>query len=95
MYERMDIVNNHELHLTLRPTRDNKDIEQSFLRHFRTHNEVNYLLSSLKVCFFRDTAHYMTRRWIYDHEYFQRMIERDVRTNPDMNIASGIEEGNP
>ena len=23
------------------------------------------------------------------------MIERDVRTNPDMNIALGIEEGNP
>ena len=23
------------------------------------------------------------------------MIERDVRTNPDMNIAPGIEEGNP
>ena len=23
------------------------------------------------------------------------MIERDARTNPDMNIALGIEEGNP
>ena len=37
----------------------------------------------------------MTKRWIYDHEYFQRIIERDARTNPDMNIALGIKEGNP
>ena len=70
-------------------------MEQSFIRQFRTHSEVNYLLSSLEVCFFRDTAHYMTRRWIYDHEYFKRIIERDARTNRDMNIALGIEEGNP
>ena len=37
----------------------------------------------------------MTKRWTYDHEYFQRLIKRDARTNPDMNIALGIEEGNP
>ena len=37
----------------------------------------------------------MNKRRTYDHEYFQRMIERDARTNPDMNIALGIEEGNP
>ena len=36
----------------------------------------------------------MGQRYDYDHEYFQRMIERDDRTNPDMNIAIGIEEGN-
>ena len=56
---------------------------------------MSYRLSSLEVCFFRDTANYMTRRWIYDHEYFQRMIERDDRANPDMNIALGIDKGNP
>ena len=37
----------------------------------------------------------MTRRWIYDHEYLQRMVDRDNRDNPDMNIALGIEESNP
>ena len=37
----------------------------------------------------------MTRRWIYDCEYFQRMIDMDNRDNPDMNIALGIEESNP
>ena len=91
----MDIVNNHDLHLTLRPTRDNEDMEQSFIRQFRTHSEVNYELSELEISSFRSTVHYMTRRWIYDHEYFQRMIKRDDRTNPDMNISLGIEEGNP
>ena len=37
----------------------------------------------------------MNKRWTYDHKYFQRMIERDARTNPDMDIVLGIEEGNP
>ena len=37
----------------------------------------------------------MTQQWKYDHEYFQRMIERDARTNPDMNIPLGIAEDNP
>ena len=37
----------------------------------------------------------MNQRWKSDHEYFQRMIERDARANPDMNIALGIAEGNP
>ena len=56
---------------------------------------MSYRLSSLELCFFRDTANYMTSRWIYDHEYFQRMIDGDNRDNPDMNIALGIEENNP
>ena len=37
----------------------------------------------------------MNQRWRSDHEYFQRMIERDARANPDMNIALGMAEGNP
>ena len=37
----------------------------------------------------------MTQQWKYDHEYFQRMIKRDARTNPDKNIPLGITEGNP
>ena len=60
-YERMKIANNHELNLTLRPTRDNEDMEQSFIRQFRIYSEVNYALSELEISFFRSTAHYMTR----------------------------------
>ena len=56
---------------------------------------MSYHLSSLEVCFFRNTAMYITTQWSYDHEYFQRMIDRDNRDNPDMNIALGIEESNP
>ena len=92
-YQRMHIVSNHDLFLTLCPTRDSKDLETSFIHQFRAASKVSYRLSSLEVCFFRDTTMYMTRWWIYDHEYFQRMIDRDNRDNPDMNIALGIEEG--
>ena len=94
-YGRINIINNHNLYLTLCPTRDSKDMEPSFIHQFRAHSEVSYRLSSLEVCFFRDTANYMTSRWIYDHEYFQRMIERDNRAILDMNIALGIDKGNP
>ena len=70
-------------------------MEKSFIHQFRAASEVSYRLSSDEVCFFRDTANYMTRRWIYDREYFQRMIDRDNRNNPDMNITLGIAESNP
>ena len=94
-YERMEIVNNHDLHLTLRSTRDNSVLEREFAQQFRFHSEHDYELSELEISFFRSTAHYMNQRWKSDHEYFQRMIERDARANPDMNIALGIAEGNP
>ena len=95
MYESMEMVSNHDLDLTLRPTMNDAELELAFLQRLQDHSEHNYELSELEVSFFRSTAHYMTKRWIYDHEYFQRMIKRDTRTNPDMNIALGIEEGNP
>mgnify|MGYP005725663619 CR=1 FL=1 len=91
----MGIVNNHDLDLTLRSARIDANLERQFIQQFRDHSEHSYGLSELEVSFFRSTAHYMSKRWTYDHEYFQRMIERDDRTNPDMNIALGIEEGNP
>ena len=69
-YERMHIVSNHNLYLTLCPTRDNKDMEQSFIHQFRVVSEVSYRLSSLEVCFFRDIANCVTRRWVYYHKYF-------------------------
>ena len=90
-YQRMHIVSNHDLFLTLRPTRDNKNLEESFVRQFSAAIKMSYRLSSLEVCFFRNTAMYMTRRWSYDHEYFQRMIERDIRNDPD--IAGEMENG--
>ena len=76
-YQRMHIVSNHDLFLTLRPTRDNKDLEESFVRQFSAASKMSYHLSSLEVSFFRNTVMYMTRRWSYDHKYFQRMIDRD------------------
>ena len=94
-YEGMRIVNNHDLHLTLRPTKNDPVLKQEFVRQFQFHNEYNHELSELEISFFRSTAHYMNQQWDSDHEYFQRMIERDARTNPDMNIELGMAEGNP
>ena len=34
-----------------------------------------------QVSFFRSAAMHMNERWQSDHEYFQRMIERDARMN--------------
>ena len=92
-YQRMNIVSNHDLFLTLHATRDNKDLAESFVRQFSAASRMSYHLSGLDVCFFKNTAMYMTRRWSYDHECFQRMIDRDNRDNPEMNIAGGMEDG--
>ena len=88
-YQRMNIMSNHDLFLTLRATRVNEDLEELFVRRFSAASKMSHHLSGLRVCFFRNTAMYMTRRWSYDHEYFQRMIDRDNRDNPDVNIALG------
>ena len=68
-YQRMNIVSNHDLFLTLREIRDNEDLEDQFVRQFKAASN-NYRLSGLEVCFFRNTAMHMTRRWSYDHKYF-------------------------
>ena len=55
-YQRMNIVSNHDLFLTLCPTRDNKELEGSCIRQFSAASKMSYHLSSLEVCFFRNTA---------------------------------------
>ena len=87
----MNIVSNHDLFLTLRATRDNEDVEDQFVNQFNAASN-NYGITDLKVCFFRNNAIYMTMQWSYDHKYFQRMIERDNRANPDMDITGGMED---
>ena len=93
IYQRMNIVSNYDLFLTLCATRDNKDLGESFVCQFSAASKMSYRLSNLEVCFFRNTTMYMTRWWSYDHEYFQRIIDRDNRYNPDINIALGMEDG--
>ena len=66
IYKRMGISSNHDLHFTLRGTRDNKDLEDQFVNQFNA-------------------------AWSCDHEYFQRMIERDNRTNQD--ISGEMDDG--
>ena len=45
-----------------------------------------------QVSFFRSAAMHMNERWQYDHEYFQRMIERDARINPEVIVESMVPE---
>ena len=92
--ERMEIYSNPDLNLTLRQTRRDVAAEPDFIQRFSRNSGRSYILTEFEVSFFRSTAHYMTHRYNYDHEYFQRMIERDTRTNPDRNIPLGIAEGN-
>ena len=82
-YKKMGILSNHDLFLTLRATRDNEDLEDQFVNQFNEASD-RYGITDLQVCFFKNTAMYMTMQWSYDQEYFQRMIERDIRTNPDI-----------
>ena len=80
---RMEIEHNHDLNLTLRQITRNAAAKQDFIRLFSFHSGRGYVLSDLEVFFLRKTAHYMTHRYDYDHEYFQRMIKRNARANPD------------
>ena len=60
-YKEMKIINNHDLDLTLRPTRNDAVLERRFIQQFQDHSEHDSELSKLEVSFFRSTAHSMTK----------------------------------
>ena len=82
-YRRMGIMSNNDLHLTLCRTRDDENLEKWFMNDFDEASG-GYGITGRHICFFRNTAMYMNIQWNYDHEYFQRMIERDIRINPEI-----------
>ena len=79
-YSKMGIVNNNDLHITLKRTRHDVELEAIFVNQFREESR-GYEMCHKQVSFFRAASMYMNERWQYDHEYFQRMIERDARMN--------------
>ena len=81
--KRMGIVSNSNLHLTLYRARDDPDLEVRFVNKFDKASG-GYGLPHKQVCFFRSTSMYMNMQWNYDHEYFQRMIKRDSKMNPEV-----------
>ena len=82
-FSNMGIVNNNDFNITLKRTRHDVDLEANFVNQFREESG-GYEMCHKQVSFFRAASMYMNERWQYDHEYFQRMIERDTRTNPEV-----------
>ena len=82
-YSTIGIVNNNDLYITLSRTRNDLELEARFVNQFRE-TSGGFDLCHKQVSFFRCTSMYMNKRWKYDHEYFQRMIERDTRMNPEV-----------
>ena len=76
-------MSNNDQHFTLCRTRDDEDLEERFITEF-VEASGGYGITGRQVCFFRNTAMYTNMQWNYDHEYFQRMIERDIRINPEI-----------
>ena len=82
-FSNMGIVNNNDLNITLKRTRNDVNLEANFVDQFNEESG-GYGMCTTQVSFFRSTAMQMNERWQYDHEYFQRMIERDERMNPEV-----------
>ena len=83
IYRKMGIMSNNDLHLILYRTRDDPDLEVRFVNEFDEASG-GYGITHKRVCFLGSTVMYMNMWWNYDHEYFQRMIKRDTRMNPEV-----------
>ena len=82
----MGIVNNNDLHITLSRQRDDLESESRFVNQFMKASG-SFVLCHKQVSFFRCASIYMNEQWRYDHKYFQQMIERDTRMNPEVVIT--------
>ena len=79
----MDIGSNHDLHVALHNTRNNPQLARAFQKRFK---EVSggFELSHKESSFYRSASMHMDYRWSYDHEYFQRIIERQSKLNDEV-----------
>ena len=75
-FGRIGIRSCHALYSVLANTRDNWDRATAFTRRFEGASR-GLILCHKQLSFFRCASMYMSGRWEYDHEYFQRMIERE------------------
>ena len=90
-FSNMGIVNNNDLNITLKRTRNDVNLEANFVDQFNEESG-GFSMCPRQVSFFRSAAMHMNERWQYDHEYFQRMIERDARINPEVIVESMVPE---
>ena len=79
-FGRIGIRSCHALFCALENTRCECILSAAFTRRFEA-SSCGLVLCHKQLSFFRCASMYMNGRWEYDHEYFQRMIEWEQRSN--------------
>ena len=79
----MNTKSNHDLYIALNNTRNSPQLVETFMENFKEMNG-GLQLSHKEGSLFRCTSMYMDGRWNYDHEYFQRVIDRQRRMNAEV-----------
>ena len=82
-FVKMNIKSNHDLHIVLNNTRNSPQLVETFMDHFKEMSG-SLQLSHKEGSFFKCASMYMDGRWNYNHEYFQRMIDRHGRMNAEV-----------
>ena len=70
----------HALYYALTDTCDDRNQAEAFTRRFEESSH-GLVLCHKQLSFFRCASMYMHGKWEYNHEYFQRMIEWEQRTD--------------
>ena len=95
-FVKIHIKSNHDLNIALNNTRNSPQLAEKFMEYFKEMSG-GLQLSHKEGSFFRCASMYnMDGRWNYDHEYFQRMIDRHFRMNAEVVgcIITGMSELN-
>mmetsp|Transcript_30358 Transcript_30358/g.30843 ORF Transcript_30358/g.30843 Transcript_30358/m.30843 type:complete len:195 (-) Transcript_30358:326-910(-) len=94
-FSKMNIKCNNHFYVALNNTRDSLEQAASFVKRFKDANQGFNLLHK-EGSFLKCASLYMDGRYDYDHEYFQRMIERDRRMNAEVIgcVITGMSELN-
>ena len=73
----------------------NPELVAVFVKQFKE-TSGGFNLRYKQGSFYRCIPMYMDERWKYDHKYFQKMIEQDIRLNPKVVgcIITGMSELN-
>ena len=75
---KMGIGSNHDVNVALYDTRNNPQLARAFQKRFKEASG-SLKLSHQGSSFYKSTSMHMDFRWSYDHEYFQRMTERQSK----------------
>ena len=81
---RSNIKSNHDLYIAIQKASNmyNSNLSLEFMALIKDNDASPHALGSnihKEVLFLKQSSTYMLRRWGYDHEYYQRMIDRSRR----------------